>query len=409
MQAELITIGDEILIGQIVDTNSAWIAEKLHNIGIKVCQIRSISDTKEAIVNALDTSNSDLLIITGGLGPTNDDLTKKVLADYFNTPLELNEEVLRWVKTLLVGRGVVVNDLNVEQAMLPRGAKILENKNGTAAGMWFKQKNKNVISLPGVPYEMKGIMEAEVLPILSENQDRVIVHKTIMTVGLPESMLAMKIKEWEENLPEFIKLAYLPRPGIVRLRLTASGNNKALIEENIEKAIKGLLKIIPDEVYGFDEMPLEKAVADILLEKKATVSTAESCTGGQISALLTSISGSSDYFQGTVVSYSNAIKNGELNVPMSIIEEKGAVSQEVVRFMAESVKKKMGTDYSIAVSGIAGPTGGTEEKPVGTTWIAVSGPKDTVTKLFNFGEHRGRNVTRASLSALNLLRLYIKQ
>lgn len=408
IKAELITIGDEILIGQIIDTNSTWIAQQLIELGIDIWQIRSISDKKEDIIDALDSSKADLIIITGGLGPTNDDLTKNTLAEYFGKALFFDEKIFKHINKLLVGRGVIVNELNKEQALLPENTLILENKSGTASGMWFTRGEKQYISLPGVPFEMKGIMTDEVLPSLKkEYKTASIVHKTIMTQGVPESMLAMKIKEWEDNLPNLIKLAYLPRPGLVRLRLSATGNDKNELESIVEEQIEKINQIIPDSIYGYDEIAIEKVVGDMLKEQGATLSTAESCTGGQISALITSVPGSSNYYTGSIISYSNNAKHKLLNVPNSTIETKGAVSKEVVEYMSNSVREKFNTKYAISISGIAGPDGGTKEKPVGTTWISISSENKTVSKMFLFGEHRGRNVTRASLSALNMLRLFM--
>jgi len=408
MKAELISIGDEILIGQIIDTNSVWIAQRLIEVGIDILQMKAISDKKEDIINSLEQSKADLIIITGGLGPTNDDLTKKTLTEYFKTDLVFNPKVYEHVKTLLVGRGVIVNDLNKEQALLPKDATILENKSGTASGMWFEKDYQHIISLPGVPFEMKGIMEQEVLPRLSERFEMPsIFYKTVMTQGLPESMLAMKIKKWEDALPNLIRLAYLPRPGIVRLRLTAKGKDKEYLKTQIEEQIEKLGRLLPNQIFGYDDVKLESVVGEMLKKEKATVSTAESCTGGNISSLITSVSGSSLYYKGSIISYSNSVKAKQLGISESLLETKGAVSQEVVEEMAASVRKKIDTTYSIAVSGIAGPSGGSDEKPVGTTWIAVASKERVVSKSFLFGEHRGRNIERASLSALNMLRLFI--
>ena len=408
MKVELISIGDEILIGQVVDTNSSWIAQRLIEIGIDVYQTKSISDKPEHIIEALNETKADLIIFTGGLGPTNDDLTKNTLCNYFETELVFNQKVYDHVQSLLVGRGVIVNDLNKEQAMLPKDALILENKSGTAAGMWFKKNGLQVISLPGVPFEMKGIVNNEIIPILNKKYNTTaIVYKTVMTQGLPESMLAMKIKDWEDNLHKSVKLAYLPRPGIVRLRLTAMGDNKDDLTKLVNNEIEQLINIIPQHIYGYDDIGIEKVVGELLKNNNFTLSTAESCTGGNISALITSVSGSSSYYKGSIISYSNEIKNNQLSVPLSVIDAVGVVSQEVVEIMSKSVLKKFNTDFSIAVSGIAGPEGGSEEKPVGTTWISVSSKYKTVSKQFLFGEHRGRNITRASLSALNMLRLLL--
>lgn len=408
MKAELISIGDEILIGQVIDTNSVWIAQRLMDVGVEICQMKSIPDKPEHIVRSLEESKADLVILTGGLGPTNDDLTKDTLVKYFQTELVFQPEIYTHIQKLLVGRGVIVNDLNKEQAMLPKDALLLHNTNGTAAGMWFSNGNKQVISLPGVPFEMKGIMLDEVLPrIMEKYKTNSIVYKTVMTQGLPESMLAMKIKDWEDNLPDSLKLAYLPRPGIVRLRLSASGSQKEKLEDLITINIDKLKKIIPNHIFGLDDITLQEVVGDLLKAKKLTISTAESCTGGNISALLTSISGSSNYFQGSIISYSNRIKSEQLAVSQQILEEEGAVSRAVVEQMALSCLKKFDTDIAISVSGIAGPEGGTEEKPVGTTWVAVASKTQIKSQLFMLGENRGRNVTRASFSALNMLRLFL--
>lgn len=409
MKAAIITIGDEILIGQVIDSNSAWIAQQLHQIGIAVSEIISISDTEEHIVQTLNRVKEDVVIITGGLGPTNDDLTKKTLTNYFNTRLVFHQEILNHVENLLVGRGIAVNDLNREQAMLPEAAEILPNRNGTASGMWFEKNKQIVISLPGVPFEMKMLIEKEVLSRLIQRFDiDSIVHKTIMTQGIPESLLAIKIKEWEDNLPKGMKLAYLPRPGVVRLRLSMSGKNKKEIEIQIEKQIEKVRNYIPNAIFGYDDVDLEQVVGDLLKEKNKTLVTAESCTGGNVAKMITSVAGSSQYFLGAIVSYSNQIKIQELSVPAQIIEKEGAVSEEVVRLMAKNIREKYQSDYAIAISGIAGPDGGTEEKPVGTTWIAVASAKKITSKKYLFGEHRGRNVTRASLSALNTLRLLLQ-
>ncbi|MBN2667774.1 MAG: competence/damage-inducible protein A [Bacteroidales bacterium] len=407
-RAELVTIGDEILIGQIVDTNSAWISKQLHDIGIKVEQITSISDTPEAITETINASKADIIIMTGGLGPTNDDLTKKTLTQYFDTELEFHQEVYAHIQNLLIGRGVELNELNKEQALLPKNAKILPNPNGTASGMWFTNDKVQVVSLPGVPFEMKAIIMDSVIPQLqSVSETDAIVHKTVMTVGLAESMLAKRIETWEGSLPNYIKLAYLPRPGIVRLRLTAIGKDKISLRTAIDQQIETLHAILPNEIFGYDDTSIEKEIFDLLLTKKQTLSTAESCTGGTIASMITSVAGSSSIFKGGIVAYSNEAKINQLNVKQNIIESFGAVSKEVVEAMAINARKIFNTDFSIAVSGIAGPDGGSEEKPVGTTWVAVASRDHCISERFRFGEHRGRNITRASLSALNILRLLI--
>ena len=410
MKAEIITIGDEILIGQIIDSNSAWIAQQLKELGIKIYQITSISDSPNHIKQALTTAeeHADIIIITGGLGPTKDDLTKETLAEYFNTKLVFRNEVFEKNKALLGKRNIKMNELNTKQAELPENCIILNNTNGTAQGMLFEKNNKTIISLPGVPFEMKKIITEEFIPFIQKKYKTTsLYHKTVMTQGVPESELSMKIEEWENNLPKNIKLAYLPKPGIVRLRLTGTSNNKENIAKQIDIEIEKLKKIIPDSIFGYNDINLEEVIKNIFTEKNKTLATAESCTGGNIAQLLTSISGSSMYFKGGIVAYSNEIKNKILNVNKSSLDNYGAVSKQVVEEMAVGVIQKFDTDYSIAVSGIAGPTGGTPEKPVGTTWIAIANKTSVDSYEFRFGEHRGRNVTRATLTTLNLLRLKI--
>jgi len=410
MNASIVTIGDEILIGQIVDTNSAWIAENLSLAGIEVIEKRAISDRKEDILNVLNffEGKVELVIITGGLGPTKDDITKPTLANFFGGEMKENKEVLDHIISLFEKRGFVVSELNRLQAVIPDSCTPLKNRQGTAPGMVFEKSGTMYISLPGVPYEMKTIFKEEVIPLLAKRMNgSMIFHRTVMTQGIPESYLAARIQDWEEALPSNIKLAYLPRPGIVRLRLTAIGEKKERLNALIEEEIAKLLKIIPDDVFAFDDIPLEQVIGEILKEKGKTLSTAESCTGGKISSMITSVPGSSSYFAGSVVSYSNKIKEDLLDVDAEIIKSYGAVSKEAVQKMAENVREKFQTDYSISVSGIAGPGGGSEEKPVGTTWICVSSREKTISKMFKFGDHRGRNIQIASYTALNMLRKLI--
>ncbi len=407
MKAEIISIGDELLIGQVVNTNASWIASELNMAGIQVVHIAAIADDKEAIVKSLDDASerADIILITGGLGPTKDDITKKTLAEYFNSKLVFHEPTFNQIKEIFKARNFEVTDINRQQAMIPDKCEPLFNKNGTAPGMWFEKEGKVFVSMPGVPFEMKPMVTEQVLPRLNKKFNfGTIIHKTVMTTGMPESFLADKIKEWENNLPENIKLAYLPQPGIVRLRLTAKGHDKAALQKAVDLQVEKLKAIIGDIIYGYDDITLEEVVGQLLREKGQTLSTAESCTGGYIAHLITSIAGSSDYFQGSVVSYSNEVKSKVLGVPESDLIEHGAVSQQVVEAMVIGVRKLMGTDYAVATSGIAGPTGGTPEKPVGTTWIAVATPEKVVSKLFHFGEHRGRNIRRAALAALEMLR-----
>lgn len=406
MLAEIITIGDELLIGQVIDTNSAWMAEQLNVIGIKVHQITSISDDQDHILTTLQEASerAQLILITGGLGPTKDDITKQTLCKYFNTSLVFSEAAYANVEKLFTARGVAVTELNRLQAMVPANCRVVANPNGTAPCMWFEKDGCIYISMPGVPFEMKAIMEQEIIPQLLDKLNRVIIHRTILTEGVGESHLASLIEPWEDSLPSFIKLAYLPQPGMVRLRLTAYGSDRNELQRAINKAEKELYPYAGNFIFGFDNDTMESVVGQLLRNKGMTLSTAESCTGGNIAQLITSIAGSSDYFKGSVVAYSNEIKEQFLGVPHHIIMEYGAVSEQTVIAMAEGIRTSFGTDYAISVSGIAGPAGGTAEKPVGTTWIAVATPDKTITRKFMFGEHRGRNIRKASIAALNMLR-----
>lgn len=410
MKAEIITIGDEILIGQTVDTNSAWIANKLNVIGVDIIKIVSISDKKDEITKALDNAkqNADLILITGGLGPTNDDITKKTLANYYGVKLVQNKEVLKHVEQFVIKRKAHMNERNIRQAEVPENCTILHNKIGTAPGMLFNDNDKIVISMPGVPFEMKELMNNHVIPLLKEKENSLnIIHKIVLTQGISESKLAEILEDWESSLPEELSLAYLPSPGIIKLRLTAKGTNKQKLENILEDQISKLGKIIPKLICGYDLEKLEELVGKLLIDKGKTLSTAESCTGGNIAHIITSIPGSSDYFKGSVVAYSNEIKQNILSVSKSNLDNYGAVSKQVVEEMALSIKKLFKTDFAIAISGIAGPSGGTLNKPVGTTWIAVADNDKLITKKYIFGDQRGRNIQRASLTALNLLQKLI--
>ncbi len=406
-KAEIITIGDEILIGQILDSNSAWIAEQLNAIGVDVYQITSISDEKHHIINAIDLAKqrADIIIITGGLGPTRDDLTKKTLVEYFNTKLVFNEDLLKHVEKLLSSRNIKMHQANIDQAYVPENCRCLENKNGTAAGMMFEHEDKTIISMPGVPFEMKQIMKDSVLPLLKEKfKTSYIVHKTVVTHNYPESKLAHIIKDWEMNLPESIKLAYLPSPGRVRLRLSSKGDDIAFINYMIDKEVEKLVKIIPGSISSYNGKPLEETVGNLLRKAGKTLSSAESCTGGTIAKKIVSVPGSSIYFKGSIVAYSNEIKQNLLSVDGDDLEKYGAVSEQVVRKMAESAIEIFNTDYAISTSGIAGPDGGTDEKPVGTTWIAVASKTETIAKLYHFSEYRGINIEKSSITGLDMLR-----
>ncbi len=412
MKAEIINIGDELLIGQVVNTNASWMASQLNKAGISVVQTTSIADDGKAIKNTLNQAfkRAGIVLLSGGLGPTKDDITKKILADYFDSKLIFHAPTFTQVKKIFAARKLPVTEVNRQQAMIPEKCKPLFNKNGTAPGMWFEQDGKVAVSMPGVPFEMKAMMQEQVIPALIRYfKMETIVHKTVMTTGMPESMLAERIMDWENNLPSYIKLAYLPQPGIVRLRLSGRGESCQKLEAEIKEQVEQLKMLIPEIIFGYDDVRLEEVVGQLLLKDKKTISTAESCTGGYMAHLITSIPGSSGYFEGAVVSYSNRIKSELLAVSSEMLEKYGAVSREVVMAMAEGARKKLKTDYCLAVSGVAGPDGGTEEKPVGTVWLALASPGGTETRLFHFGEHRGRNIRRSALAALNMLRLQLEK
>ncbi|HAN19818.1 MAG: damage-inducible protein CinA [Bacteroidetes bacterium GWC2_33_15] len=406
MKAEIITIGDEILIGQIIDTNSAWIANELNLIGIDVVRKTSVSDNKDEIIKAIDyaKSTSDIILLTGGLGPTNDDYTKETLAEYYKVELIENAEVLKHISQLITKNVGVLNQRNIDQAKVPANCIVIHNSVGTAPGMWFNDRNKIIISMPGVPFEVKEMMTTTILPKLKNlNTDSVIIHKIILTQGIPESRLAEVLESWENNLPREIKLAYLPSPGLIKLRLSARGNNKAYLQDLIDEQVTKIQQVIPDTICGYDSELLEEIVGNLLLKTGKTLSIAESCTGGYISQLITSIPGSSAYFKGSIVAYSNEIKENILNVSKSNIDIYGAVSKQVVEEMVTGIRRIYNTDYSIATSGISGPAGGSIEKPVGTTWIAIADKNGVISMKYTFGDHRGRNIARASLTALNML------
>lgn len=406
MQAEIITIGDEILLGQTVDTNSAWIGSELADLGIPVHQITSIADTSEHIVQALKEAieRSELIFVTGGLGPTNDDITKSTLADFFGTTLEIHEPTLDKIKAYFVSRDREILPANVQQAALPKSATVIPNDHGTAAGMWFEHDNSIVVSMPGVPYEMKAMMKDTILPEVEKKFSTInIYRKTIMTTGIGESTLAKHIFDWEEDIrSKGMGLAYLPSPGIVRLRITSNSDTN---KEYIEQKLSELEQMLPVHVYGRDEISLEAAVGQILKKQGKTVGIVESCTGGNIGRHFTNVPGASDYFMGSLVTYSYAAKQAVVGVKEKTLKDFGAVSEETVEEMALGGQKALQSDYCVATSGIAGPDGGTEDKPVGTVWIAVATPNHVVAKKFQFGTHRQRNITMSTLAALNFLRI----
>ena len=413
MQAEIITIGDEILIGQIVDTNSAFIGQLLNLNGISVKQISSVSDNREHIIKALDEAKerADIILITGGLGPTKDDITKKTLCEYFNTTMRFDETAYQDVVNLFAQYGKTVTPINRLQAEVPAICEVIRNYNGTAPCMWFDVDGKVYISMPGVPYEMKALMKNQIIPKLkSRFKFPFIYHKTALTQGIGESALSELISDWEDSLASLnIKLAYLPAPGMVRLRLSTKGENEAVLHSNVENKIEELKTIISQYIYGYEifgveNETLEQTVGKLLREKRKTVSTAESCTGGYISHLITKVPGSSEYYIGSVISYSYEIKETELGVSKDILDSQGAVSQPVVEQMAKAIRKKYNTDYSISASGIAGPSGGTKDKPVGTVWVALATPDKVISEKFQFGNHRERNIQKTANAALNMLR-----
>lgn len=408
MHAEIITIGDEILIGQTVDTNSAWMAKQLNAIGIAVQQITSIADTREAILKALSEVNerADLVLMTGGLGPTRDDITKFALCEYFETHLVMNVDVREAIEKWFTLRGIPVLEVNRRQAELPAACEVLRNMRGTAQGMWFEKEGTVFVSMPGVPYEMQGIVENELIPRLVAHFERPhIEHFTLMTSGIGESLLADKVKDWEDSLDEEdIHIAYLPSPGVVKVRLTAVGKDRDAIREKVHRKAKEFEAKVGEYVFGYNDVPLHQAVGDLLKERGLTVSTAESCTGGRIAAALSHFPGSSAFFMGGVVAYANDAKTEMLGVPALDLQKHGAVSQQVIEAMAAGARKRFRTDFAVATSGVAGPDGGTEAKPVGTVWIAVAGENGVKSVLHSFGGDRERNIVRAVQAALTQLR-----
>lgn len=408
MKADIITIGDEILIGQIIDTNSAWIAARLGEIGVSIRRKYSIGDRREEIVEAVGESlaKSEVTIITGGLGPTKDDITKRVLAEVFDSEMVCDKATYERVERMMKARGIAFNDLNRSQALVPECCTVLPNHKGTAPGMWFEKDGHVVISLPGVPFEMEGLMIEEVLPrIQNYFALSAVVHKTAITYGLAESMMAERIADWEDALPPYLHLAYLPSPSQLRLRLSAYDMDREQAQREIDEAFDRLLPQLGDLFVGWGDTTVQSAVAELLLAEGATLSAAESCTGGALSAKFTAMSGASEYFWGGVVSYDNSVKENLLGVSRENLEQYGAVSEQVARQMAEGVRRACGTTYGVATTGIAGPTGGTPDKPVGTVWMAVATPTHTIAKVVVHGKIRAVNIERAATAAINMLRL----
>ena len=408
MKAAIVTIGDEILIGQIVDTNSGFIAKSLDKIGIETHEMLSISDNKQHILDTFASLQNkvEVVVITGGLGPTKDDITKHTLCEYFEDTLVRNTEVENHVIDLIErALGRVASQINKDQALVPSKCTVLHNQVGTAPGMWIKKENTLFISLPGVPYEMKYLIENQVVPkLIREYQRPYIVHKTILTYGQGESHVAERIEDWENQLPECIKLAYLPSPGRVRLRLTARGEDKQQLEEAIARNVKSLDAIIHDIIVGFEEdATIEVVLGKMLKENGKTLATAESCTGGKIAQLITSVPGASSYFKGGIVSYATETKVTILGISKAFIEEHSVVSKEVASAMALSVQKMMQTDYAIATTGNAGPTKGDEDAEVGTVCIALATPNGVIVEEFNFGQPREKVIDRAVIKSLEML------
>ncbi len=409
MKAAIITIGDEILIGQIVDTNSAFIAKSLDRIGVEIREMISISDNKQHILDTfLKFQNKvDLVVITGGLGPTKDDITKKTFCDYFEDELIVDEKVLSHVTQLIEGfYKRKITQINKDQALVPSKCTVLHNQVGTAPGMWIKKENTVFVSLPGVPFEMKYLVEQEIIPkVVREYNRPYILHKTILTYGQGESMVAERIEDWENNLPECIKLAYLPSVGSVKLRLSARGTDKVFLENAIQENVASLTKIIGDVIVGFDEgETIETVVGHLLKQQQKSISTAESCTGGKIAAALTSVSGASKYFKGSVVSYATETKINVLGISEKLIEEHSVVSAEVAKQMAISIKNVMKTDYAIATTGNAGPTKGDSNAEIGTVFIAIATPNNIIVEEFNFGQPREKVIDRTVIKSLEMIR-----
>jgi len=410
MNAQIITIGDELLIGQTIDTNSAFIGSELSSIGFDITRKISIHDRRDDILQTFSgvTGKTELVMVTGGLGPTSDDITKQTICEFFDTRLVLNKSVLTMIEEMMRRRGVQMNENNRMQAMVPESCRVIQNERGTAPGMLFEKDKTMFIFMPGVPFEMKYMMTEHILPILKERfTSQVIIHKNIMTYGAPEARLAEMLSGFEKELPGEISLAYLPSSGVIKLRLTAKGTDRDLLTGIIVEQVKKLYRTIPELIYGEDEKSLEKVIGELLKERKQTVSTAESCTGGKIAEMITSIAGSSEYYKGSVIAYDNSVKKHLLGVPDDLIRKYGAVSRQVVEQMASGARKLMGTDFSVATSGIAGPDGGTDSKPVGMVWIAVSSDKGTIAEKYIYGSERIQNILRFSNAALNLLRLQI--
>lgn len=408
VKVEIITIGDEILIGQIVDTNSAWMAVQLNKAGLDIIQITTVHDSKNHIFESLEMAlqRADVVLFTGGVGPTNDDITKQTLCEYFDTELIFDESVLLNIVSLFSTRpNFVINELTRAQAMVPENCTVIQNTVGTAPITWFEKQGKVIVSMPGVPYEMKNAMSSEIIPRLKNHfQTPALLHKTIQVYGYPESVLALKIADWENKLPECIRLAYLPNYGVVKLRLSGLKDDMLELEFSMNQQIDKLSQLLGSSIVAYEDIPIEQLLGNLLKSKGLMVSTAESCTGGNIARLFTSIPGCSEFFKGSVVAYANDVKTKVLQVSPEELEKHGAVSQTVVEQMAKSVRKLLNSDVAIATSGIAGPSGGTLEKPVGTVWITVCYAEVVLSREFHFGALREQNIQRATQAALLMLK-----
>ncbi|MFZ4455458.1 MAG: competence/damage-inducible protein A [Bacteroidales bacterium] len=404
MNVEIITIGDELLIGQVVDTNSAWMGKELNKIGFDVVRKITIGDEREELLTAFNQAFSrvDVVLVTGGIGPTKDDITKKTLCEFFGTDMVFDESVLRNIESIFNPRNIHINELTRDQAFVPRDCTVIQNLTGTAPITWFERGDKVLVSMPGVPFEMKNVMTREILPRLLNKyaKDIHILHRTFSVKNYGESALALHIADWENNLPEFIRLAYLPSPGIVRLRLTGRLSNLDQLEKALDNAEKQLLPLLGEDIFALSEAPVGEFLGNLLKEKSLTLAVAESCTGGYIAHQITSVAGSSVYFLGGIVSYSNAMKHSVLGVSDIDLEQFGAVSREVALQMVEGVIRITGADVAIATTGIAGPDGGSPDKPVGTVWIAIKVNDEVKVEKFRFGNVREANIVRSANQAM---------
>ncbi|TVR38714.1 MAG: competence/damage-inducible protein A [Cryomorphaceae bacterium] len=407
MRAEIISIGDELLLGQTINTNAAWMGRELHEAGISLQQVVTITDSRDHILSALKecTERADVVLVTGGLGPTRDDITKETLCSFFNTKLVRNEEVLAAIRRYFGEKGIPVLPANEAQADLPEKADILPNPRGTAMGMWFEENNKVVVSMPGVPHEMEGMMREQVLPRLRRLYGNGgFYYEVVQTIGVGESRIAHTIKDWEDRIrSEGLSLAYLPSSGMVRLRVSGPVEMK----ERVTLEASRLEELLGDIVFARGDYGIAEVLGAMLRERKMTLAVAESCTGGYLSEMITSVSGSSDYYLGGVISYHRMLKSGVLGVDEAVIDAETAVCEKVAVQMADGVRKLTGADVALATTGIAGPDGGTPENPVGTVWIGISSAAGSRAERFTFGRNRSRNIRVASLFALNMLRKHL--